>query len=142
MPRPHKPRKRAPSQLKKTIPTVVAMAMEPQMELIQRQALASLADGWAGTAQFDELVDCRDFLAMGANVKKDEGVLLLCDAALEILLLIRHRYDTMGKITAESAELALLSDLVDVSQDFWGRTSGDFFIKARRAFWEARTQAG
>ena len=140
MPRPHKPRKRAQSQLKKTIPTVVAMAMEPQMEILQRQALASLADAWAGSTQFDELVDCRDFLALGANVKKDEGVLALCDAALEVLLLIRHRFDATGKIMAESAELALLTDLVDVSQDFWGRTSGDFFIKARRAFWEARTQ--
>ena len=140
MPRPQKPRKRARSQLKKTVPTVVAMAMEPQMEFMQRQALASLADAWAGTTQFDELVDCRDFLALGANVKKDDGVQALCDAALAVLLSIRQRFDVTGKITADSGELALLTDLVDVSQDFWGRTSGDFFIKARRAFWEARTQ--
>ena len=140
MPRPQKSRKRIRRPLSKTIPTVIAMAMEPQMEIMQRQALASLADAWAGTSQFDELVDCRDFLVLGATVKKDEGALALCDAALEVLMNIRRRFDASGRIAAESFELALLSDLVDVSQDFWNRTSGDFFIQARRAFWEARTQ--
>lgn len=138
MPRPQKSRKRPRAQLKRRIPMMVALAMEPDMEIRQRQAVTGLVQGWGGADQFDELVDCRDFLVLGAGVKQDDGILALCDAVLEVLSALRSRYDATGKLVLEGDEATVLSTMVDVSQDFWGRVSGEFFIQARRAFWEVR----
>lgn len=106
-------------------PTMVAMLNNPEVELTARLALESFPQGWAGVAQFDVLATCRDLLTVAVMRKHDVATYAVCDLAGEALLSIKARWLSMGKMGATGDELQALRALIEVSEDWWKRTSGE-----------------
>lgn len=130
------PKKRKPRPA--NCPTMVAMMLAPQCETALLGAIHALRQGQATTESFNVLADTRDLLYLASTEKKDEGVLAVCDLAREALEGIKDRYMVKKKMGATGDELAALSVLADVSDDFWKRQSGALFADAHRALEKAR----
>lgn len=108
-------------------PTLVALALAPEAGITERLAVESFRAGWCGTRQFDVLADCRNLLTLGAAHKDDPAVLAVCDIAAMALQNIRDRHSNTGRIGATGDEINALAAMVDVSEDFWKRQSGELF---------------
>ena len=119
-------------------PTMVAMLLAPEVELTERMALQAFLAGTATVGQFDILADCRDLLTLAAEEKRDVGVAAVTDLAGIALLNIKDRYRERGRLGATGDERQALMMLVDVSEDFWRRQSGELFRLANRALDKAR----
>lgn len=128
--------KRKPRPLR--CPTMVAMMLAPEVELTERMALQSFLSSWADEGQFNVLADCRDLLALAAAEKQDQGALAVCEAGYIALMNIKDRYLGKARMGATGEELKALRALVDVSEDFWKRTSGELFRTANVALDKAR----
>lgn len=119
---------------------MVSMLLHPEFSLTERMAVEALRGGYATAANFNELIDVRDMLLLGADARGDKGALAVADAASEALLSIRERKLRTGRVGASGDELATLAALVDLSEDFWKRQSGDLFDQAHKALCEYRTE--
>lgn len=108
-------------------PTMVAMHLAPEVGITERLAVDSIVGGWAGTHQFNVLADCCDLMVLAANHKGDDQALMVCDLASMALLNIKDRYLERNRVGASGDELQALRVLVDVSEDFWKRQSGELF---------------
>ncbi len=131
-----KPGKRKP--IVPRIPTMVALHSDSTMDLIQHEALAAFRDHRAQPDHFDVLLDCRAVLLLAASHKKEEGVVAICDLAGMALDNLRERYDSGQRLEATDIEVQTLTVLVEVSEDFWRRTSPILFEAATNALTEAR----
>lgn len=119
-------------------PTLVAMHMAPEVELTERLALEAFSTGTAGTAQFNVLADCRDLLAIGADMRGDRDIGAVAELAYVALANMKDRYLEKDRLGVSGEELHALRALVDVSRDFWTRQSGELFRRANVALDEAR----
>ncbi len=119
-------------------PTLVAYLLNPEVSTQERMAVIAIKSGWATTAHFDVLADCRDMLALAAAEKRDQDTLTICELSLIALQNIKDRYLAKNRIGATGDELAALQVLVNVSEDFWKRQSGSLFIDAEAALSKAR----
>ncbi len=119
-------------------PTMVAMMMAPEVETAEHLAVVCLQSGSATVGQFDILADCRDLLSLAAEERRDQQTLAVCELAFVALMNIKDRYIAKGRLGATGDELQALRVLVDVSQDFWRRQSGELFRAANVALDKAR----
>lgn len=111
-------------------PTLVAMHLAPEVGIAERMAVEAVAGGWAEAHHFNILADCHDLLALAADYRKDQQVLAVVDLSAIALLNIKDRYVERNKFGATGDELQALRVLVDVSEDFWKRQSGELFRAA------------
>lgn len=121
-------------------PTLVAYLLNPEVSTQERMSVEAIRAGWAKTAHFDVLADCRDMLALAAAEKRDEATLVICELGLIALQNIKDRYFERERLGATGDELQALQALVDVSEDFWKRQSGSLFIDAEAALSKARAE--
>lgn len=121
-------------------PTLVAYYLNPEVSTQERMSVEAIRAGWAKTAHFDVLADCRDMLALGAAEKKDGQTLAICDLGLIALQNIKERYLAKNRIGATGDELQAIYALVNVSEDFWKRQPGSLFIDAEAALSKARAE--
>lgn len=119
-------------------PTLVAFTVAPEVEAGERMSVQAFREGWAGRGQFNILADCRDLLTLAAAHKNDQGVLAVCRAAGFALANIKDRYLATQKMGCTGEEMKAITVLVDISQDFWRRQSGNLFAAANRALDKAR----
>lgn len=119
-------------------PTMVAMHLAPEVELTERLAIEAFAGGTAETAQFNVLADCRDLLSIAAARKADADTTAVCELAYIALANIKDRYLSKNRLGVTGDELHALRALVDVSEDFWKRTSGELFRVANLELDKAR----
>ncbi|MBS1143401.1 MAG: hypothetical protein H6R14_807 [Proteobacteria bacterium] len=119
-------------------PTIVALHLNPEVSLQERQAIAALRGGWATTAHFNILADCRDMLMLAASEKADKSTEICCDLAGIALMNLKDRYIAKKRMGATGDELQALDLLVDTSEDFWKRQGGGLFIDAEAALQRAR----
>lgn len=117
---------------------MVAMHLAPEVGLEERLAADSFVGGWASERQFNVLADCRDLLAMAAMERKDRDTLAVTDLAYIALLNIKDRYAQKKRMGATGEEVKALRVLVDTSEDFWNRQSGELFRLANVALDKAR----
>lgn len=116
-------------RIKRRVPTMVAMALNPTYEMTQLAALLRLRTGAATVEQLDVLIDCRNMLALGANKRDETSVTMVADMASTAVREIRERYERTGAITATDDDLQTLHAMIDVSQDFWRRQGGGTFTE-------------
>lgn len=121
-------RKRVPRPAR--CPTMVAMHLAPEVGITERLAVEAIASGKAVAYHFNVLADCYDLMVLAANHKNDAQTLMVCDLASMALLNIKDRFRARGRIGASGDELQALHVLVDVSEDFWKRQSGELFRMA------------
>lgn len=119
-------------------PTLVAMHLNPEVNLQERMAVEAIRGGWADTPHFNVLADCRDMLTLAALEKNDEQTLVVCELGLVALENMKARYLAKKRIGATGDEIQALQALVDVSEDFWKRASGALFIDAEAALSRVR----
>ena len=131
-------------QVARSTPPMVMIEACPEVGIRQRMAINALAGGWAKSQHFNELADVADHILVGA-ADRDEGAYQVADAARIALMNISDRYRATGKVGATGEELKMLRALIDVSDDFWSRQSGMFFLeteKAMRRFREIQNECG
>jgi len=121
-----------------TAPTMVAMALNPEVSLQERSAVLALRGGWATTDHFNVLADCRDMLLLAAGEKDDKSALAACSLAGIALMNIKDRHAEKSKIGATGDEIQALELLCEASYDFWMRQGGGLFIDAEAALTRAR----
>lgn len=132
-------RKRCKRTVRRLVaPTIVAMHLNPEVNLQERMAVEAIRAGWADTSHFNVLADCRDMLALAAAEKDDRQTLAVCELGLIALQNLKDRYIEKRRIGATGDELQALYALVDVSEDFWKRQGGGLFIDAEDALSRAR----
>lgn len=111
-------------------PTMVAMHLAPEVGITERIAVEAVAGGWAQTYHFNVLADCHDLLALAADYKGDKQTLAVVELSGIALLNMMDRFGRRGVIGASGDELQALRVLVNVSEDFWNRQSGELFRAA------------
>jgi len=129
-------RKRIPRPAR--CPTMVALHLAPEVGIAERMAVNAIAEGWAEVRHFDILADCRDLLTLAAAERSDSDTQAVCELAMIALLNIKDRYIERKRLGASGDELQALRLLVDVSEDFWRRQSGELFRLANVALDKAR----
>jgi hypothetical protein len=120
------------------VPTMVAMQLAPEVGITERISVDAISNEWAQVWHFNVLTDCHDLLAIAAQHKHDKQTLMVCEASGIALLNVRDRYKEKNRIGASGEELAALRLLVDVSEDFWMRQSGELFRLANITLDNAR----
>ena len=121
-------------------PTLVAYYLNPEVSTQERTAVMAIQMGFAQTAHFDVLADCRDMLALAAAEKNDTQTLAVCELGLIALQNIKDRYLASNRLGASGDELKALFLLVDISEDFWKRQPGGLFVDAEAALSKARAE--
>lgn len=119
-------------------PTLVALHLAPEVGITERVSIDAIAGGWATEYHFNVLADCRDLLTIAARRKNDEQTWGVCELAFVALANIKDRYLDRHRIGATGDELQALRVLVDVSEDFWKRQSGELFRVANAKLDEER----
>lgn len=120
------------------VPTMVALYGDSTVGLIQHEALSAFREDRAAVDHFDVLLDCRAVLLLAASHKQEEGVVAVSDMAGIALDNLRERYEEGQGLLATELEIQALTILVEVSEDFWRRTSPLLFEAATNALVEAR----
>lgn len=106
---------------------MVAMHLAPEVGITEHLAIDALTSGWAAERHFNVLADCRDLLALAARRKGDESALVAAEMGLIVLSNIKTRYMELQRLGATGDEMQALQAMVSYSEDFWKRTSGEFF---------------
>lgn len=119
-------------------PTLVALHLAPEVGITERVSIDALAGGWATEYHFNVLADCRDLLTIAARRRNDAQTYAVCELAFVALANIKDRYLTKHRLGATGDELQALRVLVDVSEDFWKRQSGELFRVANALLDEER----
>lgn len=114
-------------------PTLVAMHLAPEVGITERVSVDAIAGGWAESHHFNVLADCHDLLSLAAKHKGDAQTLAVCSLGGIALLNMKDRYQVRNRIGAGGDELQALRMLIDVSEDFWKRQSGELFRTANAA---------
>lgn len=111
-------------------PTMVAMHLAPEVSITERISVDAVAGGWATAHHFNVLSDCHDLLVLAADYRGDKQTLMVCELASVALRNMKDRYHAINRVGASGDELLALRVLVDVSEDFWKRQSGELFRAA------------
>ena len=125
-------RKRSKRQVRPAeIPCIVMSHVVPDAQIILFSALQAFKQGWAEPCHFDCMLDTRDMLLLGAKAKNETATLEAARAINVALANIRDSWDGK-KFDCADDELNALQVLVDISNDFWNRQSGNLF---HQAYW-------
>ena len=121
-------------------PTLVALAIRPEVETAERTALMGLTSSWGNTSHFNVLLDCQQMLVLAASHKHDDEAVKMGQAADVALKNIRDRWHKTGRVGVTGDERAMLGALIDYSADWWRRQSGALFADAYIALDRLRIQ--
>lgn len=133
-------RKRCNRQKRSAVPpTLVALAMSPDIGLMNHLAVEAIAGGYGDPKHFNILLDARDLLRIAGGHKRDEECLGVSDFAGEALASIRERHGKTGKIGATGEELKALKLLCEYHDDWFNRQSGELFVAAVQALERLRS---
>lgn len=128
----------------KSVPGMVAQAVNPEYEIRLRNAVNAIRDGWAGVQQFNDLAETIDLLQIALarypKQKADPGAEAAVVIAREALYSIRDRYFKHSKFRATGEELKAITLLADTSLDYWNRRSGALFSFAYQQLKELRAE--
>lgn len=118
-----------------TVPTLVAIheSVTPDFGVSERVSLQAMRSGWAQPRHFNDLLDCADLLLIGATHKRDQPVIELAHFSKIALENVGERFERTKRIATSGEEWKALSALVDVSTDFWSRTSGTLYHQSYSA---------
>ena len=123
-------RKRSKRQVRPAeIPCIVMSHLAHETQIILLTALNAFRQGWAQPAHFDVMLDTRDLLLLAAKAKKENDLVEAARAINIALANIRESWDG-AKFSYTDDELNALQMLVDISNDFWARQSGNLFHMA------------
>lgn len=123
-------RKRSKRQVRPAeIPCIVMSQIVPEAQIVLLTALNAFRQGWAQPAHFDIMLDTRDLLLLAAKAKKENDIVEAARAFNLALANIRESWDG-NKFSYSDDELNALQMLVDISNDFWARQSGNMFHMA------------
>lgn len=123
-------RKRSKRQVRPAeIPCIVMSHLVPEAQIILLTALSAFRQGWAGPSHFDVMLDTRDLLLLAAKAKKENDLVDVARAINVALANIRDSWDG-NKFYPDHDEINALQMLVDISNDFWARQSGNLYHKA------------
>ena len=111
------------------IPCIVMSQLAPEAQIVLLTALNAFRQGWAQPAHFDIMLDTRDLLLLAAKAKKENDIAEVARAFNLALANIRESWDG-AKFSYTDDELNALQMLVDISNDFWARQSGNMFHMA------------
>ena len=111
-------------------PTLVALHLAPEVSIHERLAVEGIANGWATTVHFNQLLECADLLLLAATEKHATSEIEIAHMGRTALANIHDRYHSNGKIGASGEEIKALRVLTDVSEDWWKRQSGALFKEA------------
>jgi hypothetical protein len=101
--------------------------------------MQAFKEGWAETSHFDCMLDTRDMLLLGSKAKQENDILEAARAINMALANIRDSWDG-AKFDVSEDELNALQILVDISNDFWNRQSGNLYHMAYAALKKWRAQ--
>jgi hypothetical protein len=113
--------------------------LSPDPQIMLLTALNAFMQGWAGPAHFDIMLDTRDLLLLAAKAKKESAIVEAARAFNVALANIRESWDG-DKFSVNDDELNALKMLIDISNDFWARQSGNLFHMAYRALKQCRLE--
>ena len=123
-------RKRSNRQVRPAeIPCIVMSHLAPETQIILLTALNAFRQGWAQPAHFDVMLDTRDLLLLASKAKKENDITEVARVFNVALANIRESWDGT-KFSYSDDELNALQMLVDISNDFWARQSGNLFHMA------------
>jgi hypothetical protein len=117
-------------------PTLVALAIVPELEIAERLALQAFVEGRADTEAFDTLADVRDMLTLAAG--SVEGVGAICELGYVALANIKDRAEETSVLEATDDEIQALQALVDFACDWWRRQAGTVYATAYNRLREER----
>jgi len=117
-------------------PTLIALAIVPELEIAERLALQAFAEGRADTESFDVLADVRDMLTLAAG--SVDGVGAICELGYVALANIKDRAGETGVLEATEDEMQALQALVDFACDWWPRQAGTVYADAYNRLRDAR----
>ena len=103
--------------------------LAPETQIILLTALNAFRQGWAQPAHFDVMLDTRDLLLLAAKAKKENDLVEAARAINIALANIRESWNG-EKFSSSEDELNALQLLVDISNDFWARQSGNLYHMA------------
>ena len=120
-------------------PCLVVSHVSPDVQIILLTTLQAFSEGWAEKEHFDCMLDTRDLLLLGANAKRETGIV---EAALAINVALSNIRDSWDgkKFYFDADELNALKILVHLSNDFWNRQSGAMYMAAYKALKKWRLQ--
>jgi hypothetical protein len=118
---------------------LVVLETNPDFGITERVSADAFLGGWQTPDHFDCLADCRDILLIAASARADDGTLGVCKLAGVALLNLKDRHKATGRLVPTGDELQALRVLVDTSEDFWRRQSGDLYSRAYGALQKHRT---
>jgi len=114
----------------KVPPMLVTSMVQPDVMMTEYLAIEAFKSGYAGTTHWNTLNSCRDMLIAAAHEKGDQDVLKVTSVAGIALDNIKARYLTTERMGVTGEELKALSLLVETSDDFWKRQSGQLYRQA------------
>lgn len=120
-------------------PMLVVWETNPEVGITERVSVDAFVGGWQTPDHFDCLADCRDILLLAADDKKDESTIAVCRLAGVALFNLKDRVKATGRLVPTGDELQAMRVLVDTSEDFWRRQSGDLYSRAYDALHKHRT---
>jgi hypothetical protein len=118
---------------------MVRKMIDQTQEIRDRMAVECVCNGSAEVAQLDEVLKVSHLLRFAAEHKQSTPEIIVCDMANDALSGIVERYKKTKKVRCTGEEAKALRALVDVSEDFWRRQSGqlrDACIEAANAWYE------
>lgn len=111
-------------------PAMVAMLLNPEVEIAERMAVEALTQAYASTSHFNVLWDCHAMLIFSLDGKTDPDARAIIEMSSIALENISDRYHKHKSVRATGDELSALRALVDFSADYWKRQGGGRFADA------------
>lgn len=111
------------------IPPLIGLHLNKDVFIAEHIALDGLVKGYANETHINDLIECRNVLTIASNKKKDRMLNEVCKLAYEALAGIKKRKESTGKFGCNAVEFEHLKVLLEVSEDFWNRQGGRFFLE-------------
>lgn len=124
------------------IPCIVMGHIAPEAQIVLLTALNAFVQGWAHPSHFDVMLDTRDLLLLAAKAKQENDTIEAARAINVALANIKDSWDGT-KFDVSEDEINALKMLVDISNDFWARQSGNLFQMAYKVLkqWRAEQES-
>lgn len=109
---------------------LVTSLVQPDVIMAEYLTVEAFRGGYATTSHWNTLNSCRDMLIAAAHEKGDQDVLAVTHVAGIALDNIKIRYHSTERMGVTGEELKAISLLVETSDDFWKRQSGQLYRQA------------
>ena len=111
------------------IPPLIGLSLNKDVFIAEHMAIQGLIGGFANEHLLNDLIECRNVLTVASVKKKDKILNRVCREAYDAISSIKKRKEVTGKFGCNTEELGVLKALVEVSEDFWLRQGGKFFLE-------------